>query len=420
MCISSALATSCGIGGGAVYSALILGVQEFEPSEAFPVSNFLILFCGLVTFSAFVMDKYKNPKNKFIVYDLAVIFGPPMLLGTKFGTIVNKTFSSFILTFAVLFILTFSLQKTYKNAQKRKEQERLLEEERFSLIKNFNTPLNNNDYEEKIEKIEMLDYNDQIDNYQEKAKEVLSNKRISEDLKSKFQLEDENPLNWERIRFIAVLELIIVIDQLIEGNSKLSSFIGIKKCSFGYWIVFLCYIAVSLYLIKYSIGVVQQHIKERKIADPEFKSKSLEILEKNVTKVVILAFVAGVVSSSVGIGGGMITNPLFASLGLDPKESSSTSNFLIITTSLAGVILFSFAGQLNLKFAFVVGVPCFISAFIGSYVVLGYINRTHKSSVLLVIMLYFLLASFVVLIFKTFSLINNEGFSSLFKFKSYC
>ena len=38
--ISSSLSTSCGIGGGTIYSSILLGVEEFEPSEAFPVSNF--------------------------------------------------------------------------------------------------------------------------------------------------------------------------------------------------------------------------------------------------------------------------------------------------------------------------------------------------------------------------------------------
>ena len=42
--ISSSLATSCGIGGGTVYSSMILGVEELEPNQAFPISNFLILF----------------------------------------------------------------------------------------------------------------------------------------------------------------------------------------------------------------------------------------------------------------------------------------------------------------------------------------------------------------------------------------
>ena len=66
--ISSSLATSCGIGGGTVYSSMILGVEELEPSQAFPISNFLILFCGLVTFVSFTMDKFAHPKNKFINY----------------------------------------------------------------------------------------------------------------------------------------------------------------------------------------------------------------------------------------------------------------------------------------------------------------------------------------------------------------
>ena len=123
MCISSALATACGIGGGTVYSALLLGVQEFEPLEAFPVSNVLILSCGLVTFFACVLDKYKNPKNKFVHYDIAVLVGPSMLLGAKFGTIFNKIFSSMFLTIAVLVVLCYSIRSTYKNVQKAKARE---------------------------------------------------------------------------------------------------------------------------------------------------------------------------------------------------------------------------------------------------------------------------------------------------------
>ena len=66
MMVSSALATACGIGGGTVYSSIILGVQEFEPSRAFPIANCLILCCGFVTYIASVLDKYEHPTNKFV------------------------------------------------------------------------------------------------------------------------------------------------------------------------------------------------------------------------------------------------------------------------------------------------------------------------------------------------------------------
>lgn len=134
LCISSALATACGIGGGTVYSAMLLGVQEFEPLEAFPISNCLILSCGLVTYLACVLDKFKNPKNKFVDYDMAIIFGPSMLLGAKFGTIFNKIFSSFFLTIAVLIVLCYSINSTYKNVQKSKEREAKMDNEKENKL----------------------------------------------------------------------------------------------------------------------------------------------------------------------------------------------------------------------------------------------------------------------------------------------
>ena len=126
--ISSSLATSCGIGGGAVYSSMIIGVEEMEPNEAMPISNFLILLCGLSTFISFTLDKYKHPKNIFVDYDIAIIFGPSMLIGAKFGTILNKILSSLLLLILLLIVVCYTLKKTYKNIIKQKEKERKLDE----------------------------------------------------------------------------------------------------------------------------------------------------------------------------------------------------------------------------------------------------------------------------------------------------
>lgn len=428
MCVSSALATACGIGGGTVYSALLLGVQEFEPNEAFPISNCLILTCGLVTYLACVLDKYKNPKNKFVHYDMAVIFGPSMLLGAKFGTIFNKIFSSTFLTIAVLVVLCYSMNSTYKNVKKARAREAKIGE---SLL-NFSSDNNSdqkNDFltkgnNETVEKIEMKDMiNEQspnVDINSSKSDFLLTTKRIFTPEEMGLLKEDDDPLNLPRIKFIAILEVIVIIDQLIEGNAKLPSFIGVRRCSFFYWVIFLCYIGISLYMLKIAIDDVQEHFTKRKQLDPNFKSDALENVSNNITKVVLVAVLAGIISSMVGIGGGMITNPMFASLGLDPKESSSTSNFLIITTAIASTFLFSFAGQLNYSYAFWVSLPCTIAAFIGSFMILRYINRTKKSSILLVIMLYFLGASLIIIIFKAFGQLRDKTIGSIFEFNSFC
>ena len=126
--ISSSLATSCGIGGGAVYSSMILGVEELEPSQAFPVSNFLILFCGLVTFVSFTLDKFEHPKNKFINYDVAIIFSPSMLVGAKIGAILNKILPSSLLLIFLVFLICYTTRKTYYNILKARAKEAKLDE----------------------------------------------------------------------------------------------------------------------------------------------------------------------------------------------------------------------------------------------------------------------------------------------------
>lgn len=110
----SAVATTAGVGGGAVYSAIMMFVENFSASEAFPISNFIILFCSLTTFFIGVKEKIKNPETRFIDYDVVVVFCPTLLLGTKLGVILNKIFPSLILNILLILSLAFSCYKSYQ------------------------------------------------------------------------------------------------------------------------------------------------------------------------------------------------------------------------------------------------------------------------------------------------------------------
>ncbi|EER15969.1 hypothetical protein Pmar_PMAR003428 [Perkinsus marinus ATCC 50983] len=48
--------------------------------------------------------------------------------------------------------------------------------------------------------------------------------------------------------------------------------------------------------------------------------------------------VIGLIASMVGIGGGLLMNPLVLSLGLDPKQSTATTAIVIFATSTSGTI----------------------------------------------------------------------------------
>ena len=58
-----------------------------------------------------------------------MIFSPSMLLGTKFGTIFNKTFSSLFLTVCLIIMMCYSMNSTYRNMIKAQNRERKSDEE---------------------------------------------------------------------------------------------------------------------------------------------------------------------------------------------------------------------------------------------------------------------------------------------------
>jgi len=397
---SSSLATSCGIGGGTIYSSMILGVEEFEPSEAFPIANFLILLCGLITFISFAKDKYEHPKNIFVNYDMAVVFGPSMLLGAKFGTILNRMLSSTILLIFLLFLLIYTCSKTYKNIKKAKAaEEKLLEKGPLSQ------PLLDKDKNEDKEN------NNELENLSEEEKE-----------RREFIREEEDPLNWKSINFLLLMELIVICDQFIEGSNKVPSFVGIQRCSFWYWVTFVVYVLITLVCVKIAISSILIKVRRKKELLTDYKSEVMENVENRLAYVVSIGIFAGIVSSSLGIGGGMITNPVFFGLGMDSKQSSCTSNFLIIVTAIASSFIFVLSGQLNIVYSLNMGALCTAAAFVGSFFILKYINRTGKSSILLVIMEYFLIASFFIALYKLIT-IDTKGYGfvkSIFMLNNYC
>ena len=89
-------------------------IEDFLPTQAFPIATILILICSSCTYYSGIKHKIENPDSDFVDLDFAIIYTPMMLLGTKLGTIFNKIVSSFILFLILIFILITSFQKSYK------------------------------------------------------------------------------------------------------------------------------------------------------------------------------------------------------------------------------------------------------------------------------------------------------------------
>ncbi len=81
----------------------------------------------------------------------------------------------------------------------------------------------------------------------------------------------------------------------------------------------------------------------------------------------LLFFIAGVISNLLGIGGGIIFVPVFATfLGLDYKRAAATSLFLILISTLLGSIVYLISNYYELTFALSTLLGSAIGSVIGS------------------------------------------------------
>ena len=123
----------------------------------------------------------------------------------------------------------------------------------------------------------------------------------------------------------------------------------------------LILIATSVYLLFRSRILGQ----EERISNSSQKGNYWKLSKLII--IVIFSFVAGTLSSSFGIGGGIIFVPcLIILLGFNMKKASATSQFALIFTSFSGLILFMLDGKPNYYMGFVLSIGSIIGGTLGS------------------------------------------------------
>lgn len=127
-------------------------------------------------------------------------------------------------------------------------------------------------------------------------------------------------------------------------------------------------------------------------------------------------------SSMLGLGGGVIYNPIFISFKIFPQVAFSTGMYLAIYTTLANTVLFIIANQLVVSWAIYAGVLSILGAVMGLYGVKKIMQRTGKDSILVFVLAFVILGSVLVIpIQATSDLLNKwrDGID-VFGLKSLC
>lgn len=125
----------------------------------------------------------------------------------------------------------------------------------------------------------------------------------------------------------------------------------------------------------------EQALKE-KYGNVNLAKSDLIFRGKVLRNVLCLGFGGGWVAGALGLGGGVIFNPLLLSMGVPPKVSSATGMYLITFSKIATCFLYFIFGELMLDYAFWIAAWSTIGALLGLKGANWYMKKFDRQSII--------------------------------------
>jgi uncharacterized membrane protein YfcA len=141
-------------------------------------------------------------------------------------------------------------------------------------------------------------------------------------------------------------------------------------------------------------------------------------LEKKLSALLISSYLAGCGAGLLGIGGGMILNPIMLELGYKPEIAAAISGFTVLFTSSSTTSQFIVAGAIDIRQAVWYLIFSSLGSLIGSLIIFRVLAHYKRPSLLVWILYGLLLISCFVL--PTMGIYNVVNQGNLFKFSTPC
>jgi uncharacterized membrane protein YfcA len=170
----------------------------------------------------------------------------------------------------------------------------------------------------------------------------------------------------------------ITLHSIFLGGKGGPSVVGIRTCSAPYWIV-LWGIFPFLLIGSWFIGrdlVNRYHHKVR--YGFQFLDSDIQWTPRLTYITMVVAVGAGVLSSLLGVGGGMLINPLMLTLGVAPDCTAATSSLMILFTAISAIAQYALLGRIQWDYGILLLILGTIGSVLGQHV-LGKIVKKYKS-----------------------------------------
>jgi len=154
-----------------------------------------------------------------------------------------------------------------------------------------------------------------------------------------------------------------------------------------------------------------------------FVPSDLMFTKKIVVLLLFVGLLGGFLAGALGLGGGVLFNPILLSLGVPPQVSSSTGMYMIMFSTLSSSVVYIIGDTLNVQFGLWIGLFTALGSIAGLSGIDSLVKKYERQSII-VFALVFILFLCTVLI-PLFGLIDLErridnGEIELWEFGTIC
>lgn len=115
----------------------------------------------------------------------------------------------------------------------------------------------------------------------------------------------------------------LVIISLIRGKGD-GSMSGVKKCSGVDWFLFFLLIGIGFLLVGTGAWYLKREGEHKKKIGYKIAPGEVDGSVKVLLTIVLVTFITGFAVGSLGLGAGLLLNPLLMTFGLHPLVASAT------------------------------------------------------------------------------------------------
>ena len=339
--VNTSFANSAGIGGGPITVCILMYLFDVDSTKAIALSQ-ISIFGGSIIATA-IKTTFKHPikrKHSLIDYKLITLVIPILMISSSTGSLLTRLVQDWIVL-TLLSIIAWIICI-------------------LTIIKGIKV-------------------------FKEENKQLIGYHRLTVEA----QTDESEPETQLVYYFILIFSVIVmVIFNLFKGDTFFESVIGVEMCGSVYIGLFVSYhILVIIQTVLYGAYLSNDLEKQGSFYTEIYGTKV------NMAKLAVFSYATGLLSGALGMGGGLIMNPIFLLIGLNPDVSTASCNAIVLATSIASSLCYTLAGYLGLFDGLGIMGLSMLGSITGIFLIKSQVEKYKRMSIIV-----FILASMLTLV----------------------